>query len=190
MYQKPPLNAGEVGMRHYAILTGKTRPKNDNARRQPGEVGRSQQAHPKFNQPRVRLPAYARPIAELRRKGMRPDGQTVIVRLDCWPPKQHLTIADPESEDCCAFKPGRPSKVRWPQVVVPEDAQPAELDFGFVRDLDIVVAHWRSKSAPSRLRSLLRKILREEPRFLCVQDMERERQWIIKSISRGVEVEL
>ena len=134
--------------------------------------------------PRAKLPAYARPLADLRCQGQRPAGETVIVRLDSWPPKWHIG-ADLEDLD------GRAPSVRYPQVTVVEDTDPDALDFTFARDLDAIVPHWRSKSPPSRLRALLRRVLQADPRRLIVLDMERNgRAWFIKSVDRGVEVQL
>jgi len=134
--------------------------------------------------PRAKLPAYARPLADLRRQGQRPAGETVIVRLDSWPPKWHIGI---NLEDL----DGRAPSVRCPQVAVAEDTDPDALDFSFAHDLDAIVPHWRSKSPPPRLRALLRRILQADPRRLIVLDMERNgRAWFIKSVDRGVEVQL
>ena len=133
---------------------------------------------------RHNLPAYARPLAELRRQGQRPAGETVIVRLDSWPQKWHI------GADLKHVK-GRAPSVHWPQVTVGEDADPDALDFSFARNLDAIVPHWRSKSPPSRLRALLRRVLQADPRRLIVLDMERDgRAWFIKSVDRGVEVQL
>ena len=120
-----------------------------------------------------RLPAYARRLADLRRRGQRPASQTVIVRLDRWPAKD------------------RPAIVAWPQVVVPTDARPDALDFWFLAGLDVVVAFWRSSSPAARLRALLAEILKAEPQMLTVLDTERNgRAWFIKTPTRGVEVQL
>ena len=166
---------------------------NDNARGRAGEVGKagatgqthsSSTALPRNpGNARARLPAYARELAELRRQGQRPAGETVIVRLDSWPPKEHIGLA--------GVTPGRAGSVRYPQVTVAEDADPDALDFSFARDLDVIVPHLRSKSAPARLKALLRKTLAADPRRLIVLDMERNgRAWFIKSVDRGVEVQL
>lgn len=166
---------GEIGLRHYAVLTGRPGPTNDKAPGQGGLVGRSRSRPSQFSQPRRRLPAYARELAELRQQGMRPKSNTVIVRLDCWPAGD------------------RPLSVRWPQVVCPPHALPASLDFCFLADLEVVVAYWRSKSEPSRLKSLLRCILTADPRILIVLDMEAAdgtRAWFVKSMSNGLEVSL
>ena len=80
---------------------------NDNARGRAGEVGKAGatgQTHSSSTAlPRnpARLPAYARELAELRRQGQRPAGETVIVRLDSWPPKWHIG-ADFEDGYRCA----------------------------------------------------------------------------------------
>lgn len=126
------------------------------------------------NDPRPsRLPAYARPLAELRRHGQRPASHTVIIRLDCWPPKD------------------RPTTVAWPQVVVARETDPAALDFSFLADLDAVVMFWRRLSAADRLRVLLRSILTASPARLLVLDTERNgRAWFVKSAAHGVEVHL
>ncbi|MBD5801319.1 hypothetical protein AZOA_07320 [Azoarcus sp. Aa7] len=135
-----------------------------------------------------RLPPYARTLADLRQKRMRPASMTCIVRLDAWAAPEHVTIADDGAEVTVA---GRPRSVCWPQVVVPEGAQPSEFDYRFLEGLDVVVAHWRSNTRPSRLRSLLREVLRADPRVLAVLDMELEqRWWFVKSLTRGVEVQL
>jgi hypothetical protein len=99
----------------------------------------------------------------------------VIVRLDCWPAEH------------------RPLSVRWPQVVCPAHGLPTGLDFSFLAALEVVVAYWRSKSEPSRLKSLLRCILAADPRILVVLDMEAgagARAWFVKSMSNGLEVAL
>lgn len=112
---------------------------------------------------------------------------TCIVRLDSWPSRRHVTIAD----DGEVTVPGRSPSVRWPQVVVPEGAQPSDFDYRFLEGLDVVVAHWRSNTLPSRLRALLREVLSADPRVLVVLDMELEqRWWFVKSLTRGVEVQL
>ena len=166
---------------------------NDNARGQAGEVGKagtagqtdsSSTALPRNpGNTRARLPAYARELEELRRQDFRPAGETVIVRLDSWPPREHIGLA--------GLTPGRPPSVRYPQVTVAEDADPDALDFSFARDLDVIVPHLRSKSAPARLKALLRKALAADPRRLIVLDMERDgRAWFVKSVDRGIEVQL
>ena len=105
------------------------------------------------------------------------------MRLDSWPPKEHIGLA--------GVTPGRPESVRYPQVTVAADADPEALDFSFARDLDVIVPHLRSKSAPARLKALLRKALAADPRRLIVLDMEREgRAWFVKSVARGIEVQL
>lgn len=96
----------------------------------------------------------------------------MFVRLDTWPPRK------------------RPAHLRFPQVVVSDEAEPAALSFAFLDDLDVLVAHWRSKSEPRRLRDLLRKILTANPRRLIVLDVEHEKHWWVKSVDRGVEVSL
>lgn len=134
--------------------------------------------------PRLKLPAFARPLADLRRQGQRPAGETIIVRLDTWPQRWHIGAG-------LELVPGRPASVCWPQVTIAEDADPEALDFSFVRDLDAVVPHWRSKSTPSRLRVLLQRMLTAAPRRLIVLDMEHGcRAWFVKSVGRGVEVQL
>lgn len=134
-------------------------------------------------QDNAQLPAYARELAELRRQGYRPAGETVIVRLDTWPSREHFGIA--------GLTPGRPTSVRYPQVTVPPDTDPNELDFSFAHDLDVIVPHSRSKSTPARLKALLRRTLAADPRRLIVLDMEHAgRAWFIKSIARGIEVQL
>lgn len=120
-----------------------------------------------------RLPAYARPLAELLRQGHRPASQTVIVRLDHWPPKD------------------RPALVLWPQIVVAKDQDPAALDYGFLADLDAVVLVRRSLSAPGRVRALLSALLAARPKRLVILDPENNgRAWFVKSSARGVEVQL
>ncbi len=140
-------------------------------------------ARPNITQ-RQKLPAFARPLADLRRQGQRPASETVIVRLDTWPPRWHIG-ADLQR------LPGRPASVCWPQVTVAEDSDPDQLDFSFVRDLDAIVPHRRSTSSPGRLRALLRRLLAADPRRLIVLDVERNaRMWFIKSEERGIEVQL
>ena len=120
-----------------------------------------------------RLPAYARPLAELRRRGHRPASQTVVVRLDHWPAKD------------------RPALVLWPQIVVAKDQDPAALDYSFLADLDAVVLCRRSLSKPARLRALLSAILAANPERLVILDPENNgRAWFVKSAARGVEVRL
>lgn len=139
--------------------------------------------------PRLRFPAYGRELAELRRQGQRPAPETIIVRLDTWP--SNVTDSRDAMGNRFWFAAGRPAKVWCPQVVVTEDADPDALDFQFVRDLDAIVPHWRSKSPPPRLRALLRRVLQADPRRLIVLDMERDgRAWFVKSVDRGVEVQL
>lgn len=120
-----------------------------------------------------RLPACARPLADLLRRGQRPASGTVIARLDRWPPKD------------------RPALVLWPQIVIAKDQDPAALDFRFLADLDAVVMFWRSLSPPARLRAALIAILAADPARLIVLDAERGgRAWWVKSAARGVEVSL
>lgn len=119
------------------------------------------------------LPAYAATLAKARRAGQRPASQTVIVRLDCWPPKN------------------RPALVLWPQIVVAKDQDPAALDFGFLADLDAVVLVRRSISTPARVRALLTAILAANPERVVILDPENTgRAWFVKSAARGVEVQL
>lgn len=173
MTEQPYRQPGEAGLRHYALLTGKPHPRNDNAATgNRGEVGKAKQrartnssAHPR------RLPAYGAQVATLRAQGMRPVGD-VIARLDTWPARK------------------RPDHVLFPQIVVSSEAEAADLDFSFLTNIDVFVAHWRSKSERQRLRSLLREILKVNPRRLIVLDVERDRLWWVKSVDRGVEVEL
>ncbi|TMW70210.1 hypothetical protein FG147_11465 [Thauera sp. UPWRP] len=139
--------------------------------------------------PRGKLPAYAHPLAELRRQGQRPANETVIIRIDSWPPG--VTETRDGMSNRFWFTSGRPAQVWCPQVVVTEGDDPGALDFSFARDLDAIIPHWRSKSPPSRLRALLRRVLQADPRRLIVLDMEcNSRTWFIKSVDRGVEVQL
>lgn len=178
---------GDIGMRHYSALTGIAPPRNDNARRQPGEVGKAKQRQTDYRRTAKRLPPYARPLIELRRQGLRPAGQTVIVLLDRWPPSEHVGI-DSEGE---VIKPGRAPQLQYPKVTIPPDSEPSALDFGFLRDLEVIVGVWRSSTEPPRVRAALRAILAADPRMLLALDMEHERKaWFIKSLSRGVEVVL
>ncbi|ENO94313.1 hypothetical protein C662_02150 [Thauera sp. 28] len=119
------------------------------------------------------LPAYAGAMVKALRRGHRPAGNTVIARLDRWPPKD------------------RPALVLWPQIVIAKDQDPAALDFHFLADLDAVVMFWRSLSPPARLRAALVAILAAQPARLIVLDAERGgRAWWVKSVARGVEVSL
>lgn len=167
--------------------------RNANARRQPGEGdkatattqtdGNSTTVLRNLSNTRTQLPAYARELAELRRQGYRPMGETVIVRLDTWPSNEHIGVA--------GLTPGRPASVRHPQVTVAADSDPNTLDFAFVRDLDVIVPHRRSKSTPTRLKALLRKVVAADPRRLIVLDIEHAgRAWFVKSVDRGLEVQL
>lgn len=145
-----------------------------------------------IDRPRVaakRLPAFARELDALRRRGHRPAGETVVLHLDDWPPRQHRTRSPDGNE---IIVPGPAPQVRWPRVTVPSDADPEELRFDFLRDLAVLVAHRRSRTAPARLRALLRALLAANPRALIVLDREAEppKLWHVKSIARGVEVNL
>lgn len=166
-------NAGEAGARFYSALTGIAPPRNDNATTgNRGEVGKAKQTGKANYSGKKRLPAYAKPLADMRRQGLAPAEKTILIRLDRWLPQDH------------------PASVAWPQCVIPPDSQPSEFDFGFVRDLDTVICWWQSQSDESRLRSLAREVLRFNPRCLTVLDIELGQPWFIKSLSRGVEVEL
>lgn len=176
---------GDIGMRHYSALTGIAPPRNDNARRQPGGVGKAQQRQTDYRRTAKRLPPYARPLIELRRQGLRPASQTVIVLLDRWPPNEHFDGAGE------VIRPGRASQLQYPKVTIPPDSDPSAFDFGFVRDLEVIVGVWRSSTEPPRVRAALRAVLAANPRILLALDMEHERKaWFIKSLSRGVEVVL
>lgn len=137
-----------------------------------------------------RLPALARPLAEVRRKGHRPASQAIIVRLDVWPPNYHFGLSEPESREACKVIDGRSPNVWWPQVVVPLDTQPNELDFSFAADLGVTVAVWPSMSPPVRVRALLVEIIAANPLGVWVVDIERSRWWTVKSPDRGIEVQL
>ena len=111
-----------------------------------------------------RLPAYARPLHELRHRGQLPASRTVIVR---------------------------PALVLWPQIVVAKDQDPAALDYSFLADLDAVVLCRRSLSTPARVRALLSAILAANPERLVILDPENHgRAWFVKSAARGVEVQV
>ena len=120
----------------------------------------------------MRLPAYARQIVELRRQGHVPAQMMLTIRLDSWPPEE------------------RPACVAVPQIVCPPDADPEDLDFGFVEGLDVQTAFWPSISDQDRLRCLLRQVLACSPRRLWVLNMEQHRLRMVKSLERGVEVQV
>tara|TARA_R110002049_G_scaffold94635_7_gene232810 strand:+ start:626 stop:1078 length:453 start_codon:yes stop_codon:yes gene_type:complete len=145
-----------------------------------------------IDRPRVaakRLPAFARELDALRRSGHRPAGETVLLHLDSWPPRQHRTRS-PDGDEIIV--PGPAPQVRWPRVTVPSDADPEELRFDFLRDLDVLVAHRRSRTTPQRLRALLRELLAANARAVVVldEDLVPPKLWHVKSITRGVEVSL
>lgn len=121
--------------------------------------------HARKQSARKRLPAYAKPLADLRRRGLRPAGETVVIRLDTWPPSWHVGVGDAEIE-------GRAPAVRWPQVVVPADADPELIDFGFARGLSVVLAVRPSGSPKQRVRAALNAILAAGPANVTVLDME------------------
>jgi hypothetical protein len=120
---------------------------------------------------RKRLPAYAKPLADLRRRGLRPAAQVVVVRDSTWPPSWHIGADGEEIE-------GRAPAVRWPQVVVPADADPELIDFGFARGLSVMLAVRPSVSPKQRVRAALNAILAAGPADVTVLDMERPgRSW-------------
>jgi hypothetical protein len=117
-----------------------------------------------------RLPAYARPLAEARRQGLRPASNTVKVFLDFWPPRN------------------RPAHVWIPSVVIPVDADPQALLWSFLEGLDAILLVRQELSAPERVRSALRAILMGNPTRLVV--LADGRMWFAKSAADGIEVDL
>lgn len=143
--------------------------------------------HPKSQ--RKRLPAFARELDTLRRRGQRPASETIVVHLDDWPPQCHRTRATDGTE---VIVPSPPPCIRWPRITVPDDAEPGSLRYDFIAGLDVLVAHRRSRTAPARLRALLKALVASEPRAVIVLDQEHEppKLWHVKSIALGVEVVL
>lgn len=119
---------------------------------------------------RARLPPFGRRIADLRKRGLRPAG-TVWVMADQWP----------------KFTPERTSN---PRVVLPADGDPEHYDWRFLSGLDVIVKHCRSRTGRGRLRALLRALLRANPLRLIVADCEARKIWFIKSVARGIEVQI
>jgi hypothetical protein len=112
-----------------------------------------------------RLPAFGRELIELRRRGLVP-GRTVIVSLDSW---------------------------RWgkayPRLVVPEDLDPAEIDFSMIAGIETFVV-WSSKiSTIARRDALIRALVRCAPCFLWACDVAAtEESFIVISRAKGLEL--
>lgn len=119
----------------------------------------------------MRLPPFGRPLADMRRQGLRPASGTVIVLADHWPET-------------------KPERTSYPRVVLPADAEPGTIDWRFLSDLDALVLWLRTLTTPERLRALLRDLLAADPRRLIVIDREREGLYWVKSVGRGVELAL
>lgn len=121
-----------------------------------------------------RLPAFAKPLAKARAMGLRPESNTVRIRLDSWPTRD------------------LPARVHIPTLVVPPDAAPEDLDFSPLRDLEIFLHAWRSLTPPERVSAVLRGILAANPAvvILIQQDPQPGEPvaTFIKSRGRGVEV--
>lgn len=109
--------------------------------------------------PQPRLPAYARPLLELRRKGLVPAQSypgcrtvpaEINVSLDSWEWRQHKDYV---------------------RVVVTPDMDPAELDFSFLAGLSTLLAWWPVKTPKERCDATIRAILRGNPlRLVLVSD--------------------
>lgn len=121
----------------------------------------------------VRLPAYAKPLVEMRRARLVPSMRCVTVRLDTWPPKD------------------RPQCVAVPSVTVPPSADVRAIDAHFLEGLDVQVAYWPSLTTRERLDDLLRTIVSARPRRLWWLNMEDPDGFhFVLSVKRGLEAEL
>jgi hypothetical protein len=121
----------------------------------------------------LRLPAYAREIADARKAGMVPASGEVIVALDLW-------------------RLGKQPGGSLARCLVPEDRKIEELDFWFLAGLDVLVAWSSAVTAGSRVMALAKALLAIDPRRLLLIDVVAEPgracQWI-KSVERGIEVQ-
>jgi hypothetical protein len=111
-----------------------------------------------------RLPAFGRELLNLRRKGLVP-GRTVVVALDSW---------------------------RWgrgyPQLVVPDELDPLEIDFCMIAGIEVFLAWSSAKTRIDRRDSLIRSLVACEPRFLWCCDMAApEESFIVISRAHGLE---
>lgn len=97
---------------------------------------------------RAPLPAYARELADARRRGLTLRNPTVSVVLHGL----------------------RRPCVGW-GVTVPDDRDPVALDWGFVRRLDVIVFR-RVGDSPERLAAAIAAITRCQPRRLLVIDCQ------------------
>lgn len=122
---------------------------------------------------RLKLPAYARPLLELRRKGLVP-----VEQISGLPP---ITAEISVSLDNWNW---RKDRVR---VVVAPDMDPAELDFRFVAGLSTLLAWWPDKTPWERCDATIRSILRGGPtRLVMVRSGEKPGFVIIKHSEQGI----
>lgn len=116
---------------------------------------------------RRRLPPFGRELVEMRKAGLVPGNNTVVVSLDSWDWGK-----------------------AYARVVVPPEIDPSQLDFCFVAGLDVVVVCDPSRTPLERRDALARAILPYQPTTLRVVLMGDPVQWIwIKSRAVGVELD-
>jgi len=107
-----------------------------------------------------RLPAYAAPLADARRRG--------------------FTLRDPVVSVGLHWRKRRPGIGFG--VVVPDDVDPATLDWSFVRGLEVLL--WRRGDPRERVRAAIRAIRASRPCRLVVVDVTESRNGRIYSILR------
>jgi len=122
---------------------------------------------------RRKLPAYGRELLELRLRNLVPPG-VLLVGLDDWLPGAHT--------DRC-------------KIIVPAEEDIARLDFCPLAGLAMFVSWWPSRTPIGRRDTLIRALLRVEPRLLWVCDREhpersitvaRERKILIPEFTLGL----
>lgn len=119
---------------------------------------------------RQKLPAFGREILELRRRGLVPANERgvaepVYVLVDTWDLAKH----------------------RRYRVVVPKEAEPADLEFAFVAGIDVFVIWRMSSTSNARRDAVLRALVAAAPRFLFVIDWEApEHGFVVVSFKDGL----
>lgn len=117
--------------------------------------------------PRKRLPPFGRELLEMRRSGLVPADNQVIIALDSWDY----------------------AKTRA-RVVIPPELDPDVCDLAFVAALDVVIICDRARTTTIRRDALVRAVLRCNPITLRVLAMGDPVEWTwIKSRAVGIELE-
>lgn len=119
----------------------------------------------------LRLPPYAKEVAQARREGLVPARHEVHVHVDHW------------------AKPGGP----WEVVVLPPGEPVEKFAWWFLGKLDVLLWWFSTASNGARLRAVARAVLDADPRGLIAVDRSPDAihpVQFFKTVAGGVEVPL